>query len=196
MKRIFAIILAMIFCLCLTACGDETNDLGNLNQNSGNQTTPAAIKPSGFSKDDIAVVISGQTFGADTKTADVLALLGESYEYEEAMSCAYSKINGVDTGYMDKTYDYGDTVIKSVPPEGEHMIADFYTERTDIKTTKGIGVGSTIEEVEAAYGPIGDEFGQITYKAGADISSTPGLYFMYENGVVYGFGFTSGLSSY
>ena len=98
-----------------------------------------------FSEADIALVISGKTFAINDPVEAILETLGEDFEYSEMVSGTYDG--------FDKLYDYGTITVATVPPEGKDLIAAVYVLGGDQATTsKGIKIGSTLDEVEAAYG--------------------------------------------
>lgn len=95
-------------------------------------------------KFDMAVVIGGKTYPVRVDSKDVLAALGDDYKYAETISCVYE-------GY-DKTFTYDGIVVSTVPVDDADVIEMFSVTGGDYKTTRGVGIGATREEVVKAYG--------------------------------------------
>ena len=70
----------------------------------------------GFSQSDLSLTVSGESFDCDTNITQVIAKLGENYEYAEGRSCAYDG--------LDKTYAY-DTATFYTNPLSEGDIVKF-----------------------------------------------------------------------
>ncbi len=130
---VFAAMLA-ISAMSLTACGKQ-NNLATADDYMG--------KP--FNNDfDMAVVVNGATYHVRTDSASVLDQLGNEYEYYEVVSCVYN-------GY-DKEFEYEGISVCTVPVDGKDIIEQFKITGGDYSTVRGIKIGSTRDEVIAAYG--------------------------------------------
>lgn len=129
MKKALIIILAAALLMLAVGC-----------------SKPAGIEPgSAFKEDaDMALVINGKTYAVRTDSAPVISVLGEDYAYEETVSCIYE-------GY-DKTFNYGDITVYTVPVDDQDIIEMFTVTGGDYATPRGIKVGSTRQDVLTAYG--------------------------------------------
>ena len=129
---------------------------------SGNKAQ--GIEPGSAFKDsaDMAVVIGGKTYPVREDSAAVLAALGSDYSYDETVSCVYK-------GY-DKTFDYGDIKVSTVPVDDVDIIEMFTIYGGDHATPRGVKVGDTREAVLAAYGEnyTSDDGYYITYTQNGD----------------------------
>lgn len=143
-----------------------------------------ALVPS-FTPDDIALSYKGQTVRVKDNALKILDLLGDDYTYSESISCKYSG-NG-----MDKFFDYADVSITTAPmiPDADHITSVEVWNGSDWKTARGIGIGSTLADIEAAYGTayFVDGGMYIFYEDLEDAASSQ-LYFIIEDGVVTIFG--------
>ena len=98
----------------------------------------------GFSKDDLYLVINGKEYYCDINIEEIIADFGEEYRYSEAISCAYDG--------LDKTFIYDTVEFYTYPTVDGDFVNEIFTFDPDIKTSKNLHVGSTREEVLAAYG--------------------------------------------
>ncbi|MCR5611443.1 MAG: hypothetical protein K6F68_06405 [Clostridiales bacterium] len=122
------------------------------------------IEPGSAFKDDadMAVVVGGKTYKVRTDSAAILAALGDGYAYEETVSCVYK-------GY-DKSFDYGDIKISTVPVDDKDIIEMFTILGGDHATVRGVKVGDSRADVLKAYGEsfTSDDGYYITYTQNGD----------------------------
>lgn len=176
MKKFFAAILAFTMIFFFAACSES--------EQSGNNNS------SGFSAGDLKVSHGGKTYTCDVYIEDVISSLGEDYAYSEAMSCAYDGLDKI-YGYEAEGADF------STRPDGDRdLVCEIYIFDGDWQTAKGIKIGSTIDEVKAAYGePSRSTNFASYYEIPASNSDSTGasLYFEFlnGNGVVTSFGLTA-----
>ena len=167
MKKLFAILLALVMVFALCACGGD--------EPAGESNTPAPVQssepvgqpseapesqPGTEPASDTYVFLTGKgnTVSVNQDMTEVLAAEGEPLSYFEAESCAF---NG-----LDKTYTYAGFVI-STRPEGEKDFVNSILLTDDSVTTpEGVYIGSSKDAVIAAYGE-GDEVGlSLSYTKG------------------------------
>lgn len=172
MKKIFALALALVMISALAACGGET------------EQDPDAV---GFSAADIEVTRGSDTYECDVYIEDIIAAFGEDYAYSEAMSCAYDG--------MDKVYGYASEFVDfSTRPDGDRdLVCEIYVYGGDWVSSKGIGIGATIDDVVAKYGEPTSSTNFISYyelPASNAESTGASLYFEFlgGDGVVTSFG--------
>ncbi len=149
--------------------------------------TPAAS----FIGEDATLFYLDQQVRVDDNAAPILALLGDDFTYSESISCNFS-MNGVDgNDGMDKFYDFSDVSITTCPllPGADYITSVEVWGGNEWTTAKGIGIGSTLADVQAAYGHdyLYDSDMFIYYANEADHTSTQ-LYFIIENETVTVFG--------
>lgn len=107
--------------------------------------------------------ITGFTFAAgdtviamNADVAPILEGLGEWENYAETTSCAFKG--------LDKTYSYPGFDLYTYPLNGKDNVNSVYFVDDTVSTPEGIHIGSTKEEMEAAYGTdYEEEFGAYTY---------------------------------
>lgn len=163
MKRAFTLLLVFLLTLSLAACGSK--DSGQPSPSEQNspasdsagdaQTPPADAKtdgpaaPSGPAptpKADSKYVLTyqGCELPMNADFAPLLAYLGEPASYFEAESCAFDG--------LDKTYTYDAVEIVTYPDGDLDRISYVRILSDAVSTPEGITIGSTAEEVAAAYG--------------------------------------------
>ena len=158
MKHVFALLLAVLLLLCCVGCG--------------------AQESAAFGEKDISLTVGGQTITPDKSPEEILAALGADYEYAEAVSCVYEG--------LDKTYTYADAVLYTYPDGDTDRLMELYCSGGDVKTSRGIGIGSSRDDVIAAYGEPTSEFGlTVSYELTASGEMKPAsLYFLIRGGQV------------
>lgn len=176
MKKTFALILAALLALSLSACSDGAADPtptqgGSIPTPEGTQGTETP-QPEGRSK---YVFTYGEVrLPMNEEFSALREALGEPTTYFEAQSCAFDG--------LDKTFTYPGIELVTYPVEGVDYISDIYFLDESVSTAEGLHIGSTLEEVEAAYGTdhTADDFGfYYTYTDG-----DTQLKFGVEDGVV------------
>lgn len=129
---------------------------------------------------DMAVVVDGKTYPIHADVTELIAALGEGYEYSETISCTR---NG-----MEKTYEYPAIRVETLPEaDGSDIIGLIVITGEGYKTPRDIGVGSTREEVVAAYGErFFDDGYYLTYTKSNDPEniSEKRIQIVFENDVV------------
>ncbi|MCR5809137.1 MAG: hypothetical protein K6G56_06200 [Clostridiales bacterium] len=157
--KIIALILVFVMAASLAACKTPDPEPKPTDEPAKNTDAPGPAetdqptavpqpdymgKP--FDEDfDMAVVINGVTYPIHSDVKDILAALGDGYEYSETISCTR---NG-----MEKTYEYDGIRIDTLPEmDGSDIIGLIVLTGEGFVTPRNIGVGSTREEVIAAYG--------------------------------------------
>lgn len=179
MKKIFALILALVMCFALVGCGeDEKTSL-----------SPDVVEPAvGFSASDLVLKNGDKEYKCDVYIDDIIADFGEDYVYSEAMSCAYDG--------MDKVYGYGEANIDfSTRPDGDKdIVCEMYVHGGDWETSKGIKLGSSREQVIEAYGEPTQETNLMFYyilPASNAESEGASLYFEFQDNAVNAIGVTA-----
>ena len=133
---------------------------------------------SGFSESDLSLTVNGVAVTAKSSVEDLVAAFGEEYTYSEAISCVYEG--------MDKTFTYEDFSLYTYPDGSGDCLMEIYCVDGDVTTSKGITLGSTKADVEAAYGK-GTEAGSIlSYELPVKNSENlpASLYFELDDGEV------------
>lgn len=102
-----------------------------------------------FGEQDLVFALNGTQYLLKTDVAPLLKALGEDYELTEAISCVYKG--------NDKTFCYADIEIDTNPIDGKDVFYEIDITGGDFQTSKGIKIGSTLDEVKAAYGGGGVE---------------------------------------
>ena len=185
MKRLMSLALALLLTLALAACGGGDAPSGTQKDDSSN--TAAPVEPAQNEPADAApsVEIPAPKAGSklvfvyrdcplpmNAEFAPLLDFIGESDSYFEAASCAFDG--------LDKTYTYSDVEIITYPDEDVEYISSIRLLSSAAATPEGITIGSSMEDVVAAYGEAQEVFGeQYTYEDG-----DTQMFILFENDAV------------
>lgn len=177
MKRsmiiILAAVLVMALAFSLAACGSES---------SGSTAAPATEaqqsdgdgSEAGIAVDDTTFTYNGVAVPLDGSIDEITAALGEPADVKSELSC-----HGEGD---DKTFTYDGFIVKSYPKDGVDRVLEVLINDAGIPTSKGIQVGSSIDEATAAYG---DNYTTIASKRYVyDAGSGKTLRFVVEDGKI------------
>lgn len=160
MKKICVLLVSIALVCCLVACetADPPLDSSDNTANAG--------------KSEHIFVYNGANVSVNDDMSELLSKLGEPKSYFEAASCAFDG--------LDKTYTYSGFVITTRPEGEKDYVNSILLTDDSVTTTKGIYIGSSREEVVAAYGESsGVVSSKLTYSDGG-----VSLNFIIENGKV------------
>jgi len=144
-------LIALLACVMIfAACGAPAEDT-----NAPADTSEPAVLTGAFSENDLGIAVQGKIHYLREDSAEVLAALGDEYEYSEMVSCVYDG--------KDKTYAYAGITVNTVPVDGKDIIEMFTITDTSYTTLRGITVGATRDEIIAAYGEEYFDDGWINY---------------------------------
>lgn len=135
MKKIFALVLALMLVMTMAACGGET---------APETTEPKVQGPTQPDAGSWKYSVRGVEVMMHAEAAPVLSALGEPVSYTEEASCAF-------TG-LDKTYYYGGFYLQTYPLNDVDYIYSLWLVDDSSTTPEGIYIGASQAEVEAAYG--------------------------------------------
>ena len=138
MKKIIALVLALMLVLTMAACGGET---------APETTAPQAPVTAGPTQPDAAswkYTVQGIDIMMHAEAAPILEALGEPVSYTESASCAF-------TG-LDKTYYFGGFYLETYPIDDVDYVNSVWLVDDSSTTPEGIYIGASKAEVEAAYG--------------------------------------------
>ena len=143
MKKLIAILLALVLVLGLAACGG-----GNAPANNGSKenTVPSGNDKSGaedyyFQKGDLKIHMQDPA-------APVLEKLGQAKSSYEAPSCAFDG--------MDVIYSYPGFDLMTYVKDGQGIVSGVVLRDDTVETIEGICIGSDKAAVEKAYGKFAD----------------------------------------
>lgn len=113
--------------------------------------TAAEVKHSGF-----LFQSGGVTMGMNENVAPILSGLGDYTNYAESPSCAFKG--------LDKIYSYNGFDLYTYPKDGVDYVNSIYFLDPSVSTPEGIHIGSSVDEMLAAYGDnYTEEYGVYTY---------------------------------
>ncbi len=162
---------------------NNTNNNTNNNNNSGgssqqsSKSTPKPTNPpkqeGSFAASDAVFVYNDRQVALNSDMDTVLAALGEANSMTTAPSCI-----GVGE---DKTYHYDGFTVTTYPRGDKDYVMEIKVLDAAIATAKGIRLGSTMDDMTAAYGSGYRTFGYICAYQTNDNKS---LQFFVEDGVI------------
>ncbi len=160
----------------------NTNNNNNNNNNNGNsqqssKNTPKPTDPpkqeGSFAASDAVFVYNDRQVALNSDMDTVLASLGEANSMTTAPSCI-----GVGE---DKTYHYDGFTVTTYPRGDKDYVMEIKVLDAAIATAKGIRLGSSMDDMTAAYGSGYRTFGYICAYQTNDNKS---LQFFVEDGVI------------
>lgn len=175
MKRILIAIL-LFAAVVLSACTNTAQQVS--------KDTTASLKIGEFKQEDLVFVIENKKFPLNTDVASLLEAFGTEYTLTTAPSCVYDG--------EDKEFAYSFVVIFTYPLEGKDLIDEIYITDSNYETSKGIKIGSTLEEIKKQYGSLGFNVdSSYVYVLSGDINDlkSPKLYFDIADEKVIGFSY-------
>lgn len=161
-KKIAAIALtATIAFGAFAACSSDDGDdsVVVINSQAGAQPTVNTDHIAEVNDEGYFFEYNGVKIRVNVNSADTIAALGDDYFYFEADSCA-----GIG---KSKTYTYGNSafVISTVPVGDFDLITNVTLFDDSVATPEGIFIGSSYDDVIAAYGqPTSEIDGLLTYE--------------------------------
>lgn len=129
---------------------------------TGTDTTgsnTSADSASGDATEGFSFTFNGVNIPMNVDAAPIIKALGDPATYFEAASCAFQG--------LDKIYTYSGFEINTYPNGDKDYVSTVYFLDDSVTTDKGICLGSTLEDVKAAYGEDCTEVsGEYTYTLG------------------------------
>lgn len=133
-KRVLALLLA-VSSVFLCACGGGDNSGNTGNNNSENETKNEA---------SYVFTYEGMEISVNEDIESVVDKLGEPVAYYEAASCAFEG--------LDKFYTYSSFQLDTYPKDGKDLVASIYFKDDLVKTTEGISLYMSKDDMIEAYG--------------------------------------------
>ena len=169
MKKTMLTMVLMTAALSMAGCGSgsgtgstaaaktEATETTAAESSQAAETTAEASESATEAEITGFTFITGDTVIAmNADAAPILEELGEWENYVETTSCAFKG--------LDKTYSYPGFDLYTYPLNGKDNVNSVYFVDDTVSTPEGIHIGSTKEEMEAAYGTdYEEEFGAYTY---------------------------------
>ena len=144
MKSIFRIISLLLIAAALISAAGCTGPAVGPDPTDAPRETEASVDKSFDPARDMAIVIDGKTYKVGMDADELVSILGDGYEYRETISCTR---NG-----MEKTYQYDGLRIDTLPTDNGDVICLFVISGGEYKTARGVGIGTTKDELFEAYG--------------------------------------------
>ena len=167
MKRIFALILALVLTVCITACGGGSSN--------------ADMEITRYETDDKPQVDTGSTGGAQTddQTAEdegVYSFTSNGIELIPGAAFDASKLPEAQSVFTvpscalegtDNVYSYGTFEVTAFSEGGGESIYSIYLFDPNVATNEGLAVGDSRDKAVEIYGDgYTDNNGEYTYKKG------------------------------
>lgn len=162
MKKAIGMVLALSLLLGLCACGKGQKELA---------------------ASDLSMTVNGREITAESSISDALSAFDGAYDVAEAVSCVYSG--------MERTYANDDFILYTYPEDdGQEHLMEAYA-AANVKTARGVTIGSSLKDVEAAYGSNYTRAGSVvTFEIPNDNEQMvpAGIYFELEDDIVTAIG--------
>lgn len=183
-KRIMLLCLTCCLIILFTACSPadasgpispEETSAAAIDSETGNDLPDPTDKPAesnepvdntgsdwdaSFDSDDLEIVVDDISCKMLEDASGLLAALGQDFEYSEAESCVFEG--------MDKTFDFGDVLVYTVPSGDVDLLDGYDILGGNQQTSAGIGLGSTRQDVLAAYGEPADDSDYMIFNESGD----------------------------
>ena len=185
-KKILSAVLIASMAFTAVACSSGDEDTAPVVL-SGGQTAESAEgsgaqeagETAAASADAYVFTYNGVQIRMNAPADDIISALGDDYTYFEAPSCAFEG--------LDKVYTYNSIVVRSYTRDGADYIAAVELKDDTVATAEGIRIGSSEDDVRAAYGEDGTPgTAGIEYTLGDSFIS-----FIFENGRVAAITYTA-----
>jgi uncharacterized protein YceK len=158
MKKVI-VLLAIILLLAGCSKEDTTPDSENTGTNTSADGTSDSTDNSATTTEGYSYEANGVTIPMNVDAAPIVEALGEPVEYFEAASCAFQG--------LDKIYYYNGFELGTYPSGDKDIVSYVNFLDDSVTTDKGIYLGSTAEEVIAAYGDdYTEDSGSYVYRLG------------------------------
>ena len=122
---------------------------------------------------DTTFTCNGYAIELNGSIDDMIANIGEANNVESQLSC-----HGEGD---DKTFTYDNFVVNSYPLDGKDYVMEILITTAGVPTSKGIEVGSSADDVVAAYG---SDYKEIGMYYAYDANEKKSLRFLMEDGTV------------
>ncbi len=154
-------LLVLVVLLLLAGCSKDkevpaskTEDIGTKEDTSKDDAKETTSTKPGFEFD-----YNGVTIPMNVDAAPVVEALGETTAYMEAASCAFQG--------LDKFFTYSGFELSTYPDGEKDMVYSVYFLDDSVTTKEGIYIGSSKDDVIAAYGEdYTEKSSQIAYTMG------------------------------
>jgi ABC-type oligopeptide transport system substrate-binding subunit len=153
MKKITAVLAcaaasAMLLCACGSSDAGTDNSTADTTsagtETTGTEGQTAASSDVTGTPDGYYISLNGVLVYANAEMAPIAQELGEPASYFESESCAFQG--------LDKTYTYGSVVISTYPVDDVDYVYTIELKDDTVETEEGICIGSSKDDVTAAYG--------------------------------------------
>ncbi len=158
MKKISVLLVTVLLTGCmLVACGNSDNNATNQGASNNQENNQATNKEEAYT--GFTFKLKGADIQLHAKMASIVDALGEEDNYFESESCAFQG--------LDKVYTYGSVVISTYPVDKVDYVYSIELKDDTVETPEGIYIGSSKDDVTAAYGtPSSETESAYIYKKG------------------------------
>lgn len=146
-----AAVSAMLLCACGSADAGTDNNGGSatnetVNSGSSNTTNEGTVadKNETAAPEGFGYTLKGTFVVPDMKMEGLKDSLGEPTSFFESDSCAFQG--------KDRVYTYGSVVISTYEVDGVEQVYTIELKDDTVETDEGVCIGSSKEDVKAAYG--------------------------------------------
>ncbi len=141
------LLMCLALAVILTGCSDQGQEPKDTDYPQNQNTSEQGSGNNQSSETDLGYVFdyNGVDIPVNIDAASVLENLGEPQQYFEAESCAFKG--------LDKTFYYNGFELTTYPKTANtDYISSIYFKDDTVSTPEGIYIGSTVEDMQEAYG--------------------------------------------
>ncbi len=143
-KLIVLLCILMFFTGCGKASDTEIKRMDPTTNFAAADTKDSALADGSTNKEGFSFVYNQVVIPMNVDAAPIVKTLGEPIDYFEAASCAFQG--------LDKQYYYNGFELGTYPKGDQDFVSYVNLQDDTVSTDQGIALGSTLEELLAAYG--------------------------------------------
>lgn len=149
MRKLIVLVISFIVIVGLSGCESDTPASpevisGETSTTAADNNETSEAVDEGEEAEEYSFSFNGNSVKPNQNLASAIEDLGEGYTYFESPSCAFQG--------LDMIYTYTSFVVRSYNNGQEDVVGQIELMDDLVKTTEGIGIGDSVDDVIATYG--------------------------------------------